>query len=945
MGNFIVQKKYGALNLNDRFFKRFVTKAEYRQSLLSEDVIDVTVESRNKINFNIGDVYKHRGRLFVLNQAPKIKKEQGYYTYELIFEGVQYRLRKKIYFNLDPTGFQTTADFPLTGEIDVFLRVLVDNINKADDYAWELGVFPQNTETKTLTFANENCLAALQKICQEYDTEFEIKENPVTKKCTLNIKKIGKDIPQVFQYGKGNGLYSLTRENVNNDVITRLYVYGSTQNINSDYRNYSEKLRMPESEGDYIEDAAKVNLFGLKEGVKVFDDIKPTFKGIISSIGPFDSVKKTQEIIVSNMDFDLNEKDSEGQTKYLIPDTPVKLHFNKGNLAGYEFELIKNGGYDHVTKKFRLLQWTDERGQKFPDNDTIFRFEVGDEFTLLDIVMPEQYITNAENKLLKEGQKEYEKLSKNNVKYSLELDPFFIQNIINEDTKYFEIGDYVRIIDSELGINKTSRVVSITQDLMNPFDYKLDLADDYEINFTVSVLNEIKETKEIIKNQKQINAQNFLNSYRRNQELKDNIFDTDGYFDPENIRHNSIETNMLSVGNKSGQFSLEDVTLTPNVNGEPENVIISAGKLVHYAIGENIMEWDMMSVDTDVSDGVHYVYAKVQKNGNTGVWHVSQEKKLYDEDPNHYYFLCFLLHSIMNGKRIAQAMYGNVIIHGGQIKAGKLSSNNGETYFDLDNGVIAGKINFLDGLTSGHMVVGNNMGANAGLTGEGGNDSIWLWGGANLENRHNAPMSFTRNGLMQVRNNQGQIIFEIGQKNGRAVFDIYNDNGSKIAEIGQSGINYIGYIDESYTLVKFRKINRLWDDEAGMIYDVKNALFKEQIDSFPVNYGHPATLYAYKVKIHTNTDAYLYSPGNNFHTPTNTQYIGYYEGTNKLGNKIPDGIYFSEIEIETKLIHPYFPGLPYYGDFIVNISVNRIENGNIVESKILSFSYNISYVN
>ncbi|WP_244314664.1 phage tail protein [Riemerella anatipestifer] len=690
---FIVVQGDKTLNLNNRKPLRSVTKAEHRQSLLSEDVINITVESKTPLALQVGNYIEYENRRYTLNSAPKVKKEQGYYTYDLVFEGVQYLLRDKVYFNLDAQGFQNTADFPLTGEINIFLTTLITNINSISDFIWVLGEYPQNTETKTLTFNNENCLAVLQKICQEYDTEFEIKQDLERKSYTLNIKKIGETLSQTFEYGKGNGLYSLSRENVNDNVVTRLYVFGSTNNIKSGYRDYSQRLRLPISHGkDYIQDDAKVKLFGLKEGVKIFDDIKPTFKGIVSGVTNLEN--GSQEIEVSNMDFDLNETDSNG-TKYLLNDTPAKLHINKGNLAGYEFELLKNGGYNHATKTFRVKQFTDERGQKFPEAGSVFSFSVGDEFTLLDIAMPEQYITNAENKLLEEGQKEYEKQSVNNLKYNLELDPLYLQQIGANTSIFFKIGDYIRVVDEPLKVDKTTRIVDITRDLLNEYNYKIGIADTYEISFVASLLTDIKDTKTVIKTQEQINRRNYLNGYRNLQELRENVFDVEGYFDPTHIKPESIETNMLSVGAKSQQFALENISLNPNIEGNPARTFISGGKLVHFSLEDDIREWNLLPYSrNDLLNQVYYVYAKCSRGSSNAMWHITTEKIRFDSRSDYYYFLCYLLYTPKDGKREAEAMYGNVFMHGGQITAGRIKSLNGQTYFDLDSGEIAGTIKY-----------------------------------------------------------------------------------------------------------------------------------------------------------------------------------------------------------------------------------------------------------
>ena len=65
--------------------------------------------------------------------------------------------------------------------------------------------------------------------------------------------------------------------------------------------------------------------------------------------------------------------------------------------------------------------------------------------------------------------------------------------------------------------------------------------------------------------------------WRTTEELRTMVYDTDGYFDPENIKPNSIDTNMLTVGSKSQQFVLIDVILQANVNGISIRFDASAG--------------------------------------------------------------------------------------------------------------------------------------------------------------------------------------------------------------------------------------------------------------------------------------------------------------------------------------------------------------------------------
>lgn len=73
----------------------------------------------------------------------------------------------------------------------------------------------------------------------------------------------------------------------------------------------------------------------------------------------------TNAFIDDTMDFDLCEKDANG-TKYLVDSVSAKITFTSGRLAGQQFELEAKGGYDHATKKFKLIPFTDKRGLTTP---------------------------------------------------------------------------------------------------------------------------------------------------------------------------------------------------------------------------------------------------------------------------------------------------------------------------------------------------------------------------------------------------------------------------------------------------------------------------------------------------------------------------------------------------------------------------------------------------
>uniref|UniRef100_UPI00389238FD phage tail protein n=1 Tax=Elizabethkingia anophelis TaxID=1117645 RepID=UPI00389238FD len=687
MGEIVIKKKNTTIDLFNYKPFRSVTKAELSRTLMSDDYVDISVECANTLDLNIGDRVTVEGRTFFLNMLPPAKKiAEDQFTYELRFEGPAFLLRKLKVFNLDSQGNKTTNEFRLTGEINEFLYLLINNANKKDNQ-WILGSFPSNTETKTLTFNNENCLAVLQRICQEFNVEFDIVE--AGGKFTLNIReKIGKTLPFTVEYGMGNGLYDLSRARANDsEVVTVLYAYGSSQNIPVDYRGYSPRLRMPVAVGDYISNQAAIDLFGYVEDVFT-PDIKPTFKGKVSGVGSL--ANGAQEISVSNMDFDLKEKKPNGDTKYWIAGTPPKISVTKGDLAGYDFEVLD---YIHATKTFKLKQFADDRGQKFPDNTTVFKFAAGDEFTLIDIMMPDQYITNAEQKLYDETVKEYQKVSQNNVKYTLNVDPLFLQ-----DKGEIGIGDLLPIKDADFGIDKASRIISLKKDLLTDTYTSFDVADSYEISLVKEIVNNIKDLQKEIASQKVINRQSYLDGYRRVEDRFSMYFDADGKMDGSHIKADTIDVGMLSSGSKSRWFQLEEVVFTPNLGSDPNSFRATAGRLVHFGIKtssgtERVWNLSAFTVNNLLNQG-YYVYAKCDINGDYGTFIITPDRIVFDSQPNYYHFLIGNLYTASSGGRAFDANYGVSQMNGRMIFAGVISDIQGRPMIDLDKREIIGKVTF-----------------------------------------------------------------------------------------------------------------------------------------------------------------------------------------------------------------------------------------------------------
>ena len=678
--------------LTSRARKSGGTKAEQSITLLGADTVAITVKSATPLTFHLGDQIDVYGKTYTLNQLPGIKKTGNRnFEYTLTFEGVQYELIDVQFLLPDDTVLDS-----FTGDLEDFLGILIGNLTRVYPGKWVLGVYPANTEYKTLTYTEKNCLEVLQDLCEQYSTEFEITQANGVR--TLNIKTAGVNFPYTFRYGRTGGLYELTRQNINSkNVVTRLYVYGGSSNLGDKYRYTRLCLPGKAKNASYIEDAAAIAAYGLKENTKIFDDIRPERYGEVTAAGSAYYAFKD-----ATMNFDLNEKDSAGNTKWLIDGATAKVKFTTGNLAGYEFDIHK---YDHATKEIQVVPFTDENGMKFPsETSAAFQFGVGDKYFFTDINLPDTYKTDAENKLLAEGNKAITEYSQPQVQYGLSIDENFIRQFAGELTvvNLFAVGDYIPVEDEDIGVNKSVRITAFTRDLLREYKYNITLGDSVTKTTITRVIEDLQKIDNVIEINDLADPSKARRNWKASQEVLANVFDPEGHYYSEKIKPLSIETTMLATGARSQQFVLQNTRFEPNYEGNPNTVKVVGGTLVHYTIAETVKSWQLNTATFSnlVSGTVYYIYARCQKTGTAGNIVFDTVQRAVDGDPTYYYFLIGSLSSVItdtDGNRPARLIaltYGATTINGRFLATGRIQSGDGQTYFDLDAGEIGGNIKF-----------------------------------------------------------------------------------------------------------------------------------------------------------------------------------------------------------------------------------------------------------
>lgn len=720
----VIKRKGGTIQLFSRDPFCTIKSATQNISLMGDDNIQLSIISTELLAFDKGDKIIVGGEEYTFRtRVSREMKSDRYYQYDVVFYGVMYELMKAQYRNTDESGKSTSMTFDLTYSIRDFVKVIIYNMNRDYPGLWAFDEANcPDTEPRTISFSRQNCLQVLQSLCSKdnFKLEFRITQNNGVR--TIHIGKFGtKVIPpsgsDYFEWGKGGGLYTLKDQNVDDKaIITRLWVEGGTTNIRSNYRDYSERLQLPYpkrmnknehtlSDGTvipansemigidddtkrYIEDAELAQEIGSEEDSEQYDDIFPKRTGVVTAIVEDD----INSFIDDTMDFDLNEKDENG-TKYLINDVTAKITFTTGRLSGQQFELKKEGGYDHSAKKFTIIPFTDKRGLTIPTTDNeAFRIEVGNNYKITDINLPKSYEDNAEEDLWYAGYDDFKPRTQSRVQYALTFDrSYFLENMPDDsETSVFKVGDYVPVRDVRFGVEKSIRIQKISRNLLVDHDYSLTLSDTTTISISQQTVIDVIEHNKIIEANRLKDLSKARRGWRTTEELRNMVYDTDGYFDPENIRPNSIDTNMLTVGSKSQQFVLIGVVMQANVNGNANRFDASSGILAHLTIDETtIKQWNLGELSVTLSEqGGYYVFAKCSKTGTNGVFVVTQTPYKFEptEDPNHYYFQIGIISSLYpdDNFRDFVTTYGFTRINGKTITTGTIVTSDGECYLDLD---------------------------------------------------------------------------------------------------------------------------------------------------------------------------------------------------------------------------------------------------------------------
>ena len=500
---FHITKSNGTvINLSDSKDITHVTSCEQRMTLNGDSIVSMSVKSTVPINFSIGDTFDVYGKKYKLYEIPTVQKEGIWeFTYNLTFKGIRHALENVIYsLSIETTNntIQDVSANALIGDCRLFMTVLVANLNRVQPNYWQLGECPTTDHDTSLSFSDEGdtCFSVLNTICSTFDMEYEIIES-AGQPNVINIKQtVGANKDEAFIYGKGEALYNISRENIDTEnLVTRLYAYGSTENITQFYR--AARLIMPgKTKNNSFLESSNIGTYGVVERTKIFDDIRPTWTGRsaydmeAASFYDYDlfNLNAVWERTLDDLNLWIKQTGQStskevvdnyfnfvaGTARYMCFGKP-KIHFMTGGLAGMQFELLS---YDHSRRYVKLAQITNEAGIVMPSNTIdAFRIKAGDQYKIIDISLPQQYVDSAETRLRNAASKWLEQNSKPRIKYSVEtVDGYFKALFGTYEINHLSSGDSYLVQDTDLTIDEYYRIISFTRDLLKEDSYHIEFS-------------------------------------------------------------------------------------------------------------------------------------------------------------------------------------------------------------------------------------------------------------------------------------------------------------------------------------------------------------------------------------------------------------------------------------------------------------------------------------
>lgn len=719
-------------NLGNLLLDIEVDDTSYRyKAIKGENSLTLKFSLAEHIEVPIGSYCSFKGEVYSL-MLPEdlVMNHRRSFDYTLVMHSDEAKAKRYMFIN----PVDGRLKFSLTAKPREHLQMFVDNMNRRDA-GWSVGECPDHVEI-VLSYNHTYCHDALVQLANDLELDYWFDGKTVN----LGKLEVNKTNPLPLSYGgDGEGLRpNIKRSNYSESLpIEVLYVQGGTANIDASSYGASE-LHMPENytiafdgahfEGEdgfdssnarvYVTDSKGYSVRRSDKGVVNHSEdsldcseIEPTKEEVVVSVIEVDEEKHFYDITFSS-DVDYSQYGIDGEVATIV--------FQSGMLAGKEFDLATDEDGNLICKSegdyWRMEIVPQEiDGITMPDMNSGYSPVGGDTFKVFGIQLPEEYIWEAELEMLKYAVKHL--YTNEDVQYTIsgELDEIYAKKNWGAISDRFTLGNYISFSDKSFQEEPLLiRIIGVKEYVNKPYSPILEISNAAVTGSLIGTLNRMENEEARVDEQFKESRRFTKRSFARVQETLSMIEAAVEGFDP-GINPVVLQTMAIGVGSQALQFafirSLEDDTIdTPTFAFDEVAGVFSAPEsfLMHYTIDVNSIstsydsgayrKWQINASESEaLLDGsiAYYLYAQVRKSDTTGDFILTESPMTFDDAELGYYnLLVGVLNTEYDGFRSFVPLYGFTEVLPGQITTDVIRSADGQTYFDLVNGVISGKIRF-----------------------------------------------------------------------------------------------------------------------------------------------------------------------------------------------------------------------------------------------------------
>lgn len=724
---------------------------ERSATVMGDDYVKLSFKAVERYVFGAFAYIYYDNQLFFLKETYRPTNKGSYYEYEVKFVSVANMLDKHICFRYVDVVGEDVAPEPeinMNGTLQDMATIILDAIKGAVQrmdsnlyYAYILQRLVvaedilQGTDLKTFSFSGQNIADVLTQVVNEYDTEWWVsqpeKDTVLLHLCkcecndTILVSDQYKDTGNALQPYASRGLLSCEYAQDWTNIAQKIIPFGSDRNLtrkqalqdvngNSMYVSYGKHLRLAPNttysvkgrDGNTTQittdNIGALTNTGVQSGIettKTYEDIYPRchFKVLSVNVKGTDNPIYTITAGAIKADGQTVMTYTEMKTAGLLPlriepNETLSVIFESGYLNGREFE---------VALKTKNSEWTlsivpdgdKDNGVQVPFGNFIPR--VGDTFAIFHMIMPEYYITRAQEELAQATYDDLLAIEDTRPEIKCKTEPLFFAN------QHLCLGQRVGVY-SELFGNVTftpageptedstlfvSRVTSFSHSLTTPNSADFKLASARIEGRLTAIENSIADQTDDIRGLEQRAINLSRRGWHDATEMKDML--------------NSLASEMMLVGVEKNQFAF-----TPSiecVNDEVAKVFhhlhVSAGTLQHtqepYIKYANSGKWEINLTDltTDEQGNIldpstpYYLYAKCAEGVTTAEIVLSENSKDSDTD----YLLMGILSSVFEDEqdgtayRVFNRSNGYTQIAGGTITTEQIQDQTRSLIIDFQH--------------------------------------------------------------------------------------------------------------------------------------------------------------------------------------------------------------------------------------------------------------------